>query len=474
VLAEATTDAACGHEDPRALSLDALEEELAGLAAHLDAATCRWLEVLAEFDRRSGWEPAYTRSCAQWLSWRCGVSPAAARESVRVAERLGDLPVAVRAAFARGELSYGKVRELTRVAGEECLDEQELCELAGTLTVAQLGRVVRAYRRVTVAEAREAHETEMLSWFWEDDGSLVLRARLAPEDGALVVRALETARDAARERRHADADDGGAPPGGDGSMPDADESPEVASASEPAGTPAGGPPSAREAGCSNVDALVTMADLALANNERPGGERCQVVVHVDAGVLGADAPGRCELEPGPAVAAETARRLACDAAVVSLVEREGVPVTVGRKTRTTPPSLRRALQARDRGCRFPGCASTRFVDAHHVQHWARGGETSLDNLVLLCRRHHRLVHEGGWTVELGAAGRLRLRDRHGVAVPSVPRPPPGSLDRLLERNRRAGLRIDGATSRPGSGERLDLALATDGLLHVLAPPATAG
>jgi hypothetical protein len=127
-----------------------------------------------------------------------------------------------------------------------------------------------------------------------------------------------------------------------------------------------------------------------------------------------------------------------------------------------PSALKRALKRRDRGCRFPGCEHHRFVDAHHLRHWANGGETSLDNLVLLCRRHHRLVHEGGYSLERLDGGRLRFRYPWGEAIPDSPRPPPGILEHLLERNRR--LAIDGKTYRHGHGDRMNLDLTVLGLL----------
>src|SRR5439155_12129187 len=164
----------------------------------------------------------------------------------------------------------------------------------------------------------------------------------------------------------------------------------------------------------NAEAVSALADLALAQpgGSRCGGERYQVVVHVDQAALEHDAAPGCKLEEGPAIAYETVRRLACDASVVRIAERRGKPLSIGRKTRTIPPALRRALNARDRGCRFPGCDNRRFVDAHHVRHWAKGGETALRNLVSLCRRHHRLVHEGGYSVD----ERMRFYDPHGRPI----------------------------------------------------------
>jgi hypothetical protein len=184
-------------------------------------------------------------------------------------------------------------------------------------------------------------------------------------------------------------------------------------------------------------------------------------VHIDEAALTRD-EGGCELAEGPALAAETARRLACDASVVELRERDGQPLSVGRKTRSVPPALRRALARRDRGCRFPGCENRRFVDAHHIEHWARGGETCIDNLVLLCRTHHRLLHEGGYSLERLATGKLRFGYPWGEPIADSPRPPPGSVEGLLERN--GELLI--SEYYTGAGDRMNLDLAVAALLAV--------
>jgi hypothetical protein len=187
-----------------------------------------------------------------------------------------------------------------------------------------------------------------------------------------------------------------------------------------------------------------------------------VVVHVDEAALAGTGEGGCELAEGPAIAQETARRLACDSALVQVRECGDKTLSVGRKTRSVSPALRRALRRRDRGCRFPGCENRRFVDAHHVRHWSRGGETRLDNLVLLCRRHHRLVHEGGYSVDRLSGDGLRFRTPSGGPIPDAPRPPPGRLDRLLEGDRL--LEIDAYTYESGAGDRMDLDLAVEALL----------
>jgi Domain of unknown function (DUF222)/HNH endonuclease len=399
------------------LSVDELEDEIATLASHIYAGTCRWLELVAELDRRGSLTGCST---AEWLAWRCALSPRAAREHVRVALRLGELPL-IHGAFACGELSYAKVRALTRVA--EPANEEELLELARHMTASQLERAVRAYREVTAREAEDLHALAYAGYTWEEDGSLVLRARLAPEDGALFVRALEASRDRLQQREW----------------------------SEERG-------SAEPRRPTSAEAFVALAEIALAGGkvDRSGGERYQVVVHVDAN------DGASALEDGPAVAPETAERLACDASLVELVERDGVPLSVGRKIRTIPPAMRRALQARDRRCRFPGCEHRRFLHGHHIRHWARGGETKLDNLVLLCPRHHRFVHESGYSIRPSTDGRFEFRDPWGGPVPNAPRPPPGDAQSLVERQE--DLDIDGETCQCGDGDRMDLAYAVDALL----------
>jgi hypothetical protein len=183
-----------------------------------------------------------------------------------------------------------------------------------------------------------------------------------------------------------------------------------------------------------------------------------VVVHVEVDALAGDGEGGCALDDGPALAPETARRIGCDASLVAISERNGKPLRVGRKTRAIPPALRRALRARDRGCRFPGCERRRFLDGHHVRHWARGGETRLDNLVLLCRRHHRLVHEGGYAID----DKLRFYDPWGRRIPRIWRAPPGDAEELRRHEHASA--IGPSTCASGTGEEMDLGLTVDALL----------
>jgi hypothetical protein len=168
-----------------------------------------------------------------------------------------------------------------------------------------------------------------------------------------------------------------------------------------------------------ADALALVAESFVAHDvlASPGTDRQQVVVHVAAETLRSRAVGCCEIEDGPSIAAETARRFSCDASISALIEgADGEPLDASRRTRNISAPLRRLLTARDKGCRFPGCANARYVDMHHIKHWANGGETKPSNLVSLCRFHHRAVHEGGFDVRILDDGALRFVRPDGEPV----------------------------------------------------------
>lgn len=443
--------------DPAELPLERLEHEITELAAHLNAGTCRWLELVAEFDRREGWGSWGCRSCAEWVAWQCALTSRSAREHVRVARCLEELP-RIHAEFASGRLSYSKVRALTRIAEPDT--EEELIELATHATAAQLERVVRGLRRVSAAEADEQQTERYLVTWWEDDGSLSIRGQLPPEDAAVFLNALDASHDRLREAAKVDdkaVDDGSAEPRAEGG-----------SAEPPPTPPSTPPPHPRQ---THADALVEMAATVVSGSPgesraRSPGDAYQVVVHVDADSLTRDAHGQVRIADGPALSPETARRLACDASLVPLIERNGEPLSVGRKTRAVPPALRRAIAARDGGCRFPGCERRRFLDAHHIRHWAHGGETAKHNLVMLCRHHHRLVHEGGVRLERDGEELVRFRLRNGTVLTSAPRPAPGSVAALRRLNLESDLQIDADTCLTGTGERMDLGYT----VSVFAPP----
>lgn len=279
---------------------------------------------------------------------------------------------------------------------------------------------------------------------------LVLTARLPAEVGAAVLRSLNAAEDeASRDERDA--------------APDVSaETPAVDSLADDE------PVAARRA-----DALGRLAESFLEHPARPAdgasAERHQIVVHVDEAALREDGDdARCEIEHGPAIAPDTARRLACDASVVRMVDNHHAraPLDVGRRTRSVPSALRRYLRGRDGGCRFPGCTRHRHVDAHHITHWADGGPTNADNLVLLCRRHHRLVHEGGYGVARHAGGELRFTDPRGRRLPACPAAPPVTSS-LSARVSAAGIDVSAETLVPDwHGDRMDVGMAVDGLMNL--------
>jgi hypothetical protein len=434
-------------------SLDRLGDEIAELSAHIDAATARLLDLIREFDARDGWNTGF-RSCAHWLAWRVGLDLGAARERVRVARALGTLPRLARA-LACGELSYAKVRALSRVATPET--EERLLAVGRAGTAEHVEHIVRGWRRMDrKAEARETakrHASRALQVYQDEDGMVVVRGRLEPEFGAVLMQALAAARETLYQQRRA-----------------SDVSAETSLQVYPKDVSAETPTMAQQ----QADALALVAETALHHGIDPGapGERYQVVVHVDAPVLAdSDAPGQSVLEDGARVSAETSQRLACDATrVLMRHDPDGRIVEVGARTRTIPPALRRALQHRDRGCRFPGCG-VRLGQGHHIRHWAHGGPTTLSNLALLCRRHHRAVHEEGYELERASDGELRFRRPDGRLLPDVPLPvavPADPIQIFRARHDAEGLGIHARTTTPGwQGERLDVGWAID-VLHPLA------
>ncbi len=329
---------------PGPRDLQDLEDEITELSAHLAAATYRLLCLIHEFDERSGWNGGGVKSCAHWLNWKCGIALGAAREKVRVAHALAELPQ-ISSAFRCGKISYSKVRAMTRVATSQ--NEDYLLMIANHGTAAHVERLVRNYRKVQRIEALRrdqlAHESRELSWYIDDDGSYVFRARISAEQGARVAQALNAAIDVSAET----------------------------------------PIAARRA-----DALERVAEVYLAAGESNvnGGDRCTTRHH---------------------------------------------------------------------------------VDAHHIRHWADGGETRLDNLVLLCRHHHRLVHEGGYVLQMGTDDAPVFSAPNGDVVPAGPDTRfRGNVFALVTGHRRAGFDIGPGTIIPyWCGDRMDAGMAVDGLLN---------
>jgi len=436
--------------------LEKLGERIAELSAQISAATYELLAMIRDFDERGGWGGGF-RSCAHWLCWRVGLDPGAAREKVRVARALGALPL-LSAAMRSGEISYSKVRALTRIATPAI--EKDLLTFGRAGTAAHVERLVRGMRLVdriaSGKDEKRRHATRYLHVYTDEDGMMVVRGRLAPEAGAALIRAL----DAGVEQLYGPWRHG--KPAGVGQ-----EGAEAAAKAEAA---AAAVEAAEDFSAEQrrADALGLIAESALAAGLDPGsrGDRYQVVVHVDAEVLAPGGEGGSSwLADGTHVSAETSRRLACDSArVVMRHAPDGRVLDVGRRTRAISPALRRALEHRDGGCRFPGCG-LRFCDAHHVEPWAEGGATSLENTVLLCRRHHRTVHEDGFSMDLAPDGEARFYRPDGrplLEAPALPLPPGEPVTALAARLAGHGVAVDAHATLPDWwGGPVDYALAID-------------
>jgi 5-methylcytosine-specific restriction endonuclease McrA len=483
-VAGAASPAAPGVPAPPPVAgvpLERLEAQICELAGHLAAATCRFLVLLGDFDARRGWASWEMPSCAVWLSWKCQMSSGTAREHVRVARALQDLP-AISAEFAAGRLSYAKVRALTRIATPAT--EQGLVQVAAPMTANQLERFARAHRQHSAAEDAAAKIQRRLTWRQEDDGSLSGTFHLPPLQGAVLIKAL---RAAIGDLEHPHGPEHPHDPAGGPGHPHEAGPPDVSAGTPPASEPpdvsAGTPPViATSSGL--ADALVVIAEEFLAGKvaaaDNP--DVYQVIVHVGTDAItpadpaadpadpaGVSAetpaaalpvpgdpadPARRHVEDGPAVSASTTRMLTCTAALSWMLHgRDGTVLDAGRRRRRPSAALRRAARERDTcRCRFPGCESRR-VDLHHIQYWSNGGRTTLANLISLCRRHHTLVHDRGYLIAAGPAGTFTFSRSDGTPVPASPAlpPPAGTIEDSHDADITPGTIIP-----PWYGERLNL------------------
>ena len=355
--------------------------------------TARFLREVYEFDMRQGYKEWGYVDTAEWLDFKCGISRVTAREKVRIAKCLVVLSK-VEKAFAEGRLSYSKVRALVRVAKLET--EDELLAFALKTPASFLEKRLAELRNGSLeGSSSEAAHLDRKLWSCEREGDrMVISAELSRADAMLVLEALEKCK--------SEIADSGLE--NDGKWDDLARS---------------------------ADALVLMARRSLSGRFRGIGESDEdpdaegpdsaespespgsghlVMVHVDESALrgkggASDLPIR------------TMKRLLCDGPAVGIVENgNGEPLSIGRKSRTVPTAIRRALDGRDRTCRFPGCSHTKWLDAHHIRHWTDGGETSLKNLVLLCTHHHRLLHEGGFQMLPREGGSYYFGKRDGRPV----------------------------------------------------------
>lgn len=393
-----------------------LSDRIVNLCANINLATYQLLELIAEFEAHKYGEQQGFITTAHWLNYQCGIGLTAAREKVRVALALHSLPQVTRC-FREGLVSYSKVRALTRVA--DAANEGALLQIARESTAAQAERIFRQYRQTLEPIASAASDSDMtseqttsrnnFSWTWDAQGNLVFKGRLSPEQGALLLAALQREQDDGVER--ADA---------------------MASMAQ------------------RVVSIHAAGEKQSPTHTISAAHRYQIHVELDHNSQ--------HIRGGPGISNKIVERLSCDASLIAHHRSaNGEPLSVGRKTRTIPPAIRRALEKRDGGCRFPGCTHRRFVDAHHIQHWARGGETRLSNLVLLCTHHHTAMHERGFRIAkvkpTKGATQFRFYDPQGHYLPTVAGDLKGG--QVLALNKKANL-----THRADdSAESLHLSLA---------------
>ena len=427
-------------EDVRRHRVAEADRVIGETAAHINAAYAELLVAIADFDGLEGWNDHGAKTIEDWVAWRCGVTSGDARHHVRIARRLKELP-AIFAAFRRGELSYWQVRAMAPVATPEI--EETLLTMARYTTATQLQRLARAYKscldRIELELANQRHAGRKLAYHFDDDGFLVLYGKLEPDQGAVLVAALEAAEEALEAE-----------------VPD---------------DPAAAEPTSYEQ--RRADALVEVARAALAAPDDARAALPSALIHVDVPALIDGSGGRCELADGPVLASETARRLTCDAEIQALYEGDGEVRDVGRKKRTVPPRMRKALEQRDLSCVFPGCARKKFCHGHHIVHWTHHGKTKLVNLALLCPFHHRLVHEGGYSMRVEADGSFTFVTPAGRIVARTVERDPGDPRALIERHRKERLEIDERTcttlwdgTPPNFGDCVEALLGAGGLLEV--------
>jgi hypothetical protein len=419
--------------------LDSLAQKIATLSLRIDAAKHQLLTYLREFDAHDGWAGTGALSTAAWLAWRIDIGQTAAREHVRVARALGQLP-RLDEAFAAGQLSYAKVRAITRVATPE--SEQDFIEAAKHATASQMEKVTAAYRRTStdpkeppMSQRRYVRRCET------PEGMVRIEVQLPPEQANVVWEALTAAVDAGRSddsakaRREDDPDDSA----------EAQRTIEAQRQLDPITWQA-----------ELTDALVNVSQAYIDGSQPTLGSGYELVIlttheqleHGPTGIGG-------YLPDGTPVPQHVARMLACDCSRVDVdISESGEILNVGRARRTIPSAIGRALWLRDGGCRVPGCGRRRHLHAHHIHQWADGGETSSANLVLLCSAHHAAVHEKSLSVEL-SDGQIVFENAHGLRL--QPAPVRDSNAAASQEWLRAAEREFETDAYPGwDGSRLDL------------------
>ena len=357
--------------------IEDLDHNILNLCTRINAATYELLIMIREFDERAGFIQWGLGNCAEWLAWRCDLSITTAREKVRVAHALQQLPL-VSSAFSTGELSYSKVKEMTRVANRD--NEQLLLEFAlrhTAVTVAERCRELRCGSETSIGTAERAWANRSLRVRRDRERSMMtITVDLPLDAGELLEKALDKARD--------------------------DEVLEIPDLIDTSW-------SVRQA-----DAFINLVTGYLSGENGHENDNYLVTIHVDESAL-AGGEGRS------AVPIESVKRHCCDGHAVVITETsEGEPLGIGRKSRIVPKGIERAVRARDNNtCCFPGCRNHRFLDCHHIEHWADGGETDVAKLMLLCTKHHTLVHEGGFSIRKDFLDNWTFFRPDGIAVPRV-------------------------------------------------------
>ncbi len=339
-----------------------LIEGLHSLHFVLSATHRKLLTIIAELDERKVWRDDGCRDMGQWLSGRLGISQWIASRWVAASHAIPTLPL-ISQALESGRLCLDKVVELCRFATPET--EQGLIAWAGRVSVAAVKHKADVACRPEIEEVRSAERARFLRWWWNEGGaSLGLEGLLPAAEGAALVKALERT---------------------------AERLPELPTEEQTSAIPLSAQ-DRREQRC--ADALSALSSQAIAADQ--DADRSTVVVHTTIESLGL---GCAEIEGGLGLHPDIASRLSCDARLqYVLTDKQGNALGIGRASRNVPRWLHRQLLYRDHGCTFPGCGTKMFLKAHHIWHWELGGPTDYDNLVLVCTFHHKLLHEGGWSV----------------------------------------------------------------------------
>lgn len=406
-----------------------LEVEILKLAGQMNAVQYQFLKLLGEYDDTGGWQGDGIKSFAHWLNWKIGMGMVMGREKVRVARALPELPL-IDKAFSEGKISYTKVRAMTRVATPE--NEQFLLQIAEHGTADHIEYLVRKYKLCKqLQEPRDSDNWKRLKdlgWYQDETGMIVINVRLPPEEGALVIKALELIQ-AENRRKREEVEEA------TGSIfieKDSDEDREVKVDSTNVSAETFSSGMTREDFlCDRASALTHMAEHYLSGVNGDGakvsgnslGEKYQIFLHINANAASIDCKvddsDHCSIDNKRFLTPQVARRLACDASLTTVLEDDqGNVLNIGRRSRIIPRAMSHALRIRDGGCRYPSCTQKQHTDSHHIRHWADGGETKMDNLATLCRFHHGLLHKGEYRIHRDESDLVFTNSRNEVITSS--------------------------------------------------------